>query len=187
MNTMTHLKTSLGLFGMLVMFAALFATQAQAACPDYLNQDVRKLRSTESVNLCEAYAGKPMLIANTASHCGYTPQFKDLEEVHQTYKDQGLVVAGFPSNDFRQEAKTEEETATICYVNYGVTFDMYTEMAVRGDDAHPLFQGLAAEQGAPRWNFTKYLVDKDGKVVATFGSSTRPTDPEVTTAIENLL
>lgn len=171
----------------LALFTSLLALPSLAACPDYLNQDMRKLRSQDTVNLCEAYAGKPMLLVNTASHCGFTPQFKDLETVYQTYREQGLVVAGFPSDDFRQEADSEEETATICYKNYGVTFDMYSQVHVRGDEAHPLFKGLAADEGAPRWNFTKYLVDRDGNVVAKFGSSTNPTDSKITEAIEALL
>lgn len=175
--------------GMITILATLLALPmtALAQCPEYLNQDMRKLRSQDSVNLCEAYSGKPMLVVNTASHCGFTPQFKDLEAVYQSYRERGLVVAGFPSDDFRQEADNEEETATICYVNYGVTFDMYSQIHVRGKNAHPLFQGLAAKEGAPKWNFTKYLVDRDGNVVARFGSSTKPTDPEVTAAIEALL
>ena len=160
---------------------------ALAACPEYLNQDVRPLGKTETVNLCERYAGKPMLIVNTASHCGFTPQFKGLEKVYAAYRERGLVVAGFPSDDFKQEANNAEETAKVCYVNYGVTFDMYSQIHVKGGDAHPLFVELAAKTEAPSWNFNKYLVDRDGKVVAHFGSMTSPDDKDLTAAIEKLL
>jgi glutathione peroxidase len=173
------------------LFAALALSTASAAasasCPAVLDHEMRKLRSSDSVNLCEAYAGHPVLMVNTASHCGFTPQFKGLETLYQEYRERGLKVAGFPSNSFRQEAKTEEETATICYINYGVTFDMYEEIPVRGDDAHPLFAELSAAKGAPRWNFTKYLVGPDGTVIARWGSSTTPDDQELRDAIEAAL
>ncbi|MEP5764558.1 MAG: glutathione peroxidase [Halieaceae bacterium] len=172
---------------LLASVALLSSTTSLASCPEVLDHDMRKLRSKDSVNLCQAYSGKPVLMVNTASHCGFTPQFKGLEALYKQYKDQGLHVAGFPSNSFRQEAKTEEETAEMCYVNYGVTFDMYAEIPVKGDDAHPLFVELAAAQGAPRWNFTKYLVDGEGNIVARWGSSTKPQDPAVTQAIEAAL
>jgi len=167
--------------------SSLLASAVTAACPEVLDHDMRKLRSKDSTNLCEAYSGQPVLIINTASHCGFTPQFKGLEALYQDYKEQGLHVAGFASNSFRQEAKTEEETATMCYVNYGVTFDMYAEIPVKGSDAHPLFVELAEAQGAPRWNFTKYLVDSDGNVVAKWGSSTTPDNAELREAIETAL
>jgi glutathione peroxidase len=169
----------------LALFGA--ASTVHAACPSFLDQDVRVLRKPDMVNLCDRYAGKPLLVVNTASSCGYTPQFQGLETLHQAYKERGLRVAGFPSNDFRQEAGTEEETAKVCFVNYGVTFDMYAEMHVRGPDANPLFAELARQSRAPGWNFNKYLVDRDGKVVAAFGASTRPDSTELREAIEKLL
>ena len=172
----------------LLAATTLFASaSAAASCPAILDHDVQKLRSSETVNLCEAYAGKPVLVINTASHCGFTPQFKGLEALYQDYREQGLAVAGFPSDSFNQEADDAEETATVCYVNYGVTFDMYTEIPVKGSDAHPLFAELAEARGAPRWNFTKYLIDRDGKVVAKWGSRTTPDDKELRAAIEQAL
>ena len=167
--------------------ALLFSLNSAASCPDVLNHDMKKLRSKDTVNLCEAYSGKPVLVINTASHCGFTPQFKGLEALYQDYKDQGLAVAGFPSDSFNQEADSAEKTAEICYINYGVTFDMYSEIPVKGSDAHPMFAELAEAQGAPRWNFTKYLIDADGKVVAKWGSRTTPQDPELRQAIESAL
>lgn len=178
---MSYLRT-------LLAVTALFASaNAAAVCPAILDHTMQKLRSTETVNLCEAYSGKPLLVINTASHCGFTPQFKGLEALYQDYREQGLVVAGFPSDSFNQEADNAEETAEVCYINYGVTFDMYSEIPVKGNDAHPLFAQLAAAQGAPRWNFTKYLIDRDGNVVARWGSRTNPEDKELRAAIEQAL
>ena len=167
--------------------ALLAAVNAQAACPDYLDQDMRKLHSKETVNLCAISSGKPVLIINTASHCGYTKQFKGLEALNQQYRDQGLQIIGFASNDFRQEAKDEEKAAEVCYVNYGVTFTMLAPSHVRGDEANPVFQELAKQSQAPSWNFNKYLLDGNGNVVEHFESSTGPDDAALTSAIESLL
>lgn len=177
----------MNLRNLLAAFALAATSSAMAECPAVLNHDMQKLRSSETVNLCEAYAGKPVLVINTASHCGFTPQFKGLEALYQDYKDKGLAVAGFPSDSFNQEADSAAETAEVCYVNYGVTFDMYSEIPVKGGDAHPLFAQLASAQGAPRWNFTKYLIDRDGNVVAKWGSRTTPDDEELRAAIESAL
>ena len=167
---------------------ALTALPAAAAdCPALLDHEMRILRSKESANLCERYTGKPLLVVNTASYCGYTKQFKGLETLYQAYKDQGLAVAGFPSDDFNQEAGSEEKTASVCYVNYGVTFDMYAPIHVRGKDAHPLFKGIASKTEAPGWNFYKYVVDREGRVVAAFPSGTRPDDETLRAAIESVL
>ena len=163
------------------------ANLASANCPEVLDFEMRKLRSKDTVQLCEAYAGQPLLVINTASHCGFTPQFKGLEALYKEYQGRGLHVAGFPSNSFKQEANTEEKTAEICYINYGVTFDMYSEIDVTGSDAHPMFAQLAEAEGAPRWNFTKYLIDADGNVVAKFGSRTAPENEDFRAAIEAVL
>lgn len=160
---------------------------AWSACPEYLDQTMRKLHSQESVNLCAVQDGKPMLIVNTASHCGFTSQFEGLESLHKKYAEQGLVVVGFASDDFRQEADTEEEAADICYVNYGVTFTMLAPSGVRGDDANPVFRELAAQSDAPSWNFNKYVVGRDGAVVAHFGSRTTPDDEALLQAVEEAL
>lgn len=171
----------------LIPGAVLASAQTLAACPAYLDHDMRKLHSKEQVNFCALQDGKPMLIINTASHCGYTSQFKGLEALHKQYRDRGLVVVGFASNDFRQEAKDEEKAAEVCYVNYGVTFTMIAPSGVRGDDANPVFAELANQKGKPSWNFNKYLVDSDGAVVARFGSNTSPDDEALTAAIEQVL
>jgi glutathione peroxidase len=145
------------------------------------------LRSKETVNVCKAFAGKPMLIVNTASHCGFTPQFEGLQALYEKYKDKGLVVIGFPSNDFNQEAKEETETADVCYINYGVKFTMVAPSSVKGDAANTIFKELARQTKAPNWNFNKYLVKSDGKVVQHFGSMTKPDSAEMTQAIESVL
>ncbi len=170
-----------------ILCGLMLPLSALASCPDYLNQEMRKLHSKDAVNLCTVQDGKPMLVVNTASHCGFTKQFKGLEALNKKYAEQGLVVVGFASDDFRQEADTEEEAADICYVNYGVTFTMLAPTAVRGDDANPIFRELARQSDAPSWNFNKYLVDKDGKVLQHFGSRTSPDDEELVQAIEKAL
>ena len=160
---------------------------AFAECPAFLDHDLRKLHSKESVNLCSLAEGKPLLIINTASHCGFTGQFRGLEALHKQYGERGLQVVGFASDDFRQEADTEAEAADICYVNYGVSFTMIAPSSVRGDDANPVFAELARQSQAPRWNFNKYVVDGSGRVVGQFGSGTTPDSPKLREAIESVL
>jgi glutathione peroxidase len=172
-------------FSVILLFAGTAA--AFAECPDFLNIEVQKLRSADKINLCKEYGDRPILIVNTASHCGFTPQFKELEEIHQKYKGRGLVVLGFPSNSFKQEARNEDETAKICYINYGVKFQMFSPIAVRGDDAHPIFKELARQSGEPTWNFNKYILDKNGKVVKYFGSLVKPSSKEFHDVISQVL
>ncbi len=133
----------------------------------------------------ERYKGKVLLIVNVASKCGFTPQYEGLEALYKKYKDQGLVVLGFPCNQFgSQEPGSEAEIKNFCRVNFGVTFPMFSKINVNGDDAHPLYGYLKSEQPgilgseAIKWNFTKFLVDKEGKVVERFGSSTKPKELE---------
>lgn len=182
----TPILRSLTAVGVLALLT--FAHPASAdQCAAYLNQDLRKLRSSETVNICKAYAGKPLLLVNTASHCGLTPQFKSLQALHEKYQDKGLVIIGFPSNDFNQEAKEEAETAEVCYINYGVKFTMLSESSVKGDSANPIFKELAKQTTTPDWNFNKYLVKPDGTVVQHFGGRVSPDSAEMTQAIDNLL
>ena len=165
-------------------FAVVPAAAAQSAAGGLFDHQLRRLHADEVVDLAVRYAGHPVLIVNTASHCGYTGQFGELEAVYREYRERGLKVAGFPSDDFRQEARDEAETAQVCFVNFGVTFDMYAPVAVRGDAAHPLFRELARQSEAPRWNFHKYVVDRNGRVVAAFPSRVKPDAPAVRAAIE---
>ncbi|MBP0048598.1 glutathione peroxidase [Marinobacterium sp. AK62] len=169
----------------------LISQQALAVEPDtdaLFNHQLKRLHASEQVDLRAAFAGKPMLVVNTASFCGFTGQFEGLEALHQQYRDRGLKVVGFPSNDFFQESGNEAKTAEVCFVNYGVSFDMFSPIKVRGSDAHPIFKEIARQSDTPpRWNFYKYVIDRDGKVTAAFSSMTAPDDPELLKAIEQVL
>lgn len=172
----------------LALVLALVAVGAQGqSCPDAWQGEYRRLHSSESVDLCEQFAGRPLLVVNTASHCGFASQFEPLEALHQRYGDQGLAVIGFASNDFDQEAESEAEAASICYENFGVSFTMVAPTSVKGEKANTLFKELAAQSEAPGWNFNKYLVAPDGEVVAHYGSRVSPDSDEVVTAIKALL
>lgn len=163
------------------------ASVLSAECPAYLNHDLRKLHSSDSVNLCDMATGKPMLVVNTASRCGFTGQFDGLEQVHQEYRDKGLVVVGFASNDFRQEADSEAEAASVCFKNYGVTFTMIAPTAVTGNNANPVFQAINSQSSQPRWNFHKYVLNKRGEVVGAFPSRVKPDAPELRSAVERVV
>jgi len=167
--------------------SALATASAAGSCPAFLNQEYRKLHSDDSVNLCALVAGKPVLIVNTASHCGFTPQFKGLEEAYQKYKARGLVVVGFSSDDFNQEAKDEAEAATMCFINYGVKFTMLAPQHVKGPEANTVFKELARQTREPQWNFNKYLVTADGKVAQYFDSQVTPDSQQFNAAVEKLL
>jgi glutathione peroxidase len=177
---------SLSLF-LSIVAMGLISSTAFAACEPHLQGEYRKLHSKDSVDLCKLVENKVALVVNTASHCGFAKQFKGLETLHKKYKDKGLVVVGFASDDFKQEDGDEEKAAGICFVNFGVTFTMMAPTRVTGDEANTLFKYLGAEAGAPKWNFAKYLVGKDGKVIQQFGSMTSPDAASVKKAIEAAL
>ena len=158
-----------------------------AGCPALLQGELPKLRAKDKIDLCEQFAGKPLVVVNTASYCGFAPQFEGLEAVYKEYHGQGLEMLGVPSNDFKQEDADSEKTAKVCYANYGVTFTMTEAQRVRGDNATPLFLELARQSSAPKWNFYKYVVDRQGKVVASFSSLTKPDDPDFKAAIEKAI
>ena len=170
---------------------ALAATTTSAFACDaaLLDQDFRRLASTEEVNLCEAYAGKVVLVVNTASKCGNTPQYDGLEKLYSEYGEQGLVVLGFPSNDFLgQEPGSEEQIEEFCRLTYGVQFPMFEKTAVREDDAHPFYAALADAAGTyPTWNFHKYLIGRDGNLITNFSPRTKPYDDKVVAAVEQAL
>jgi glutathione peroxidase len=141
-----------------------------------------------------AYQGKVVLIVNVASRCGFTPQYAGLEALYEKYKDRGFTILGFPANNFGgQEPGTNEEIKTFCSSKYNVTFPMYSKISVKGDDQAPLYQFLTDKQANPatggeiQWNFTKFLVDKNGKVVARFEPKVTPESPDVAAAIEKAL
>ncbi|GAA5787222.1 glutathione peroxidase [Chitiniphilus shinanonensis] len=162
------------------------AGNALAACPPLLDSRVKTLQG-DTVDLCQ-YAGKPILVVNTASKCGYTPQFEALEALYQRYRAQGLLVIGFPSNDFKQELASNKEIGDFCRLTYLVKFPMAEASHVTGDDANALYRRLAAASGSvPKWNFHKYLIAPDGKTVTAFPSKVVPDDPAITGPIKGWL
>ncbi|WP_293747283.1 glutathione peroxidase [uncultured Paraglaciecola sp.] len=175
----------------LVTVALLSVTSISANasdCPDLLKFVKRKLNSQDTVNMCEAYHGKTILFVNTASYCGFTPQFEGLEALYSQYNDKGFVVLGFPSHDFNQEDKSEVKTGQICRLTYGVKFPMFEAMSVKGEDVDPLYRMLANKSGqAPKWNFFKYLMDKNGNIVNAYASAVKPTDEALMNDIEKAL
>ncbi|MGB5353059.1 MAG: glutathione peroxidase [Woeseia sp.] len=147
------------------------------------------LASDDTVNIGETYRGKVLLVVNTASKCGNTPQYDGLEKLYQQYGDEGLVVLGFPSNDFLgQEPGTEEEIQEFCRLTYKVKFPMFEKVSVKEANAHPFFARLAADAGTyPTWNFHKFLIGRDGKLVTQFSPRTQPYDDKLVAAIETAL
>ena len=154
-----------------------------------LNYTFRELAGEAEINLCEQYADNVVLVVNTASKCGLTKQYAGLEKLYAQYADQGLVVLGFPSNDFfGQEPGTENEIQDFCRLTYGVKFPMFAKTHVKGDQAHPLFQNLKAQSGTyPKWNFHKYLIGRDGKLISSFGPRTRPYADDLIDALNTAL
>ncbi|MDH5538851.1 MAG: glutathione peroxidase [Rhizobacter sp.] len=160
---------------------------APSTCPALLQHTVPRLQDETPQALCQ-YAGKVLLVVNTASYCGFTPQYEGLEALYAKYAARGLVVMGFPSNDFKQEDADLKKIADVCFNTYGVRFPMFTTVSVRGGGAHPLFAALARATGqAPAWNFNKYLVGRDGKAIAHYGSKTEPTSGTLVGAVEKAL
>jgi glutathione peroxidase len=162
---------------------------ASANAAELLDQDFRRLAGDEIVNLGDAYSGKVILVVNTASKCGNTPQYDGLESLYQEYTDAGLVVLGFPSNDFLgQEPGTEEEIQEFCRLTYKVKFPMFEKVTVKEGNAHPFYDQLAAAAGTyPTWNFHKYLIGRDGKLIAEFSPRTQPYDDKLLSNIKAAL
>ena len=161
-------------------------TQARA-CPATLNHVFERLQDEAPQSLCQ-YSGKVLLVVNTASYCGFTPQYKGLEALYARYRDRGLVVLGFPSNDFAQETGDNRQIADFCENTYGVKFPMFSKSTVRGPQANPLFRQLAQATGRqPLWNFHKYLIARDGSVVNSYTSLTSPDSSVLVKDIEKQL
>ena len=166
---------------------ALAQTAKPAACPAVLQHTVERLQDEKPQNLCQ-YAGQVVVVVNTASFCGFTPQYKSLEELHARYKAQGLVVLGFPSNDFSQEPENNQKIADFCENTYGVKFPMFTKTTVRGSEASPLFKQLTQiTDTAPKWNFYKYMISRDGKQVKSFNSAADPLGKNFLAEVEKQL
>jgi glutathione peroxidase len=168
----------------------LSAVAHAVECPPLLKREIARLQDEKPQNLCQ-YAGKVVVIVNTASFCGFTGQYKGLEALHTRYKDRGLVVLGFPSNDFSQEPGDNKTIADFCENTYGVKFPMFVKARVAdsaGPQRHPLYTDLKQITGeAPRWNFHKYVVARDGKSVQSFGSMTAPDSSAFIGTVERLL
>ncbi len=163
------------------------APQAAAGCPAILQHTFPRLQDEKPQSLCQ-YSGKVVLVVNTASFCGFTPQYKGLEALDAKYRARGLVVLGFPSNDFAQESASNKEIADFCESTFGVKFPMFGKSSVRGSDANPLFKQLAQASGTtPKWNFYKYLIGRDGKVVQAWSSMTAPDENAFIAIIEKQL
>ena len=165
----------------------LAALPAVAACPPLLDHRMGTLKGG-TADLCQ-YAGRVVMVVNTASYCGYTGQYQGLESLFQRYQARGFVVLGVPSNDFGgQEPGTAEQVADFCERTYKVRFPMLAKSVVSGPEAIPLYLGLAARTGqAPKWNFHKYLLGRDGRAVASFPSAVAPEDPALVAAVEKAL
>jgi glutathione peroxidase len=173
--------------GLTVFATPAPSTAAEPACPSMLDHKFANLMD-EPVSLCQ-FRGNVLLIVNTASECGYTPQYDGLEKLYRRYRDKGFAVLGFPANDFGgQEPGSNKEIAQFCRVNYGITFPVFAKTSVIGGNANPLFRELATRTGKPpRWNFHKYLLNKVGQPVAVFESTVEPEDRRITAEIEKLL
>jgi glutathione peroxidase len=174
------------LFGFLLL-AALGSTPALAACPPLIDHTFPSL-TDQATPLCR-FQGKVLLVVNTASQCGYTPQYEGLEALYRRYREKGLVVLGFPANDFGgQEPGGNRDIAKFCEVNYGVSFPMFAKSGVLESNANPFYKTLAAKTGErPRWNFHKYLIDRSGEKVLSYGSAVEPGDRKLVGEIERML
>jgi glutathione peroxidase len=166
---------------------AATAAMPQPACPTLLQQNVLRLQDEKPQSLCQ-YSGKVVVVVNTASFCGFTPQYQGLEALHAKYQQRGLVVLGFPSNDFSQETGSNKDIADFCENTFGVKFPMFTKTSVSGKNASPLFKQLAAKTGvAPGWNFYKYVIARDGMSVVSFDSKAEPGSGKLLQEIEKQL
>lgn len=167
--------------------ASTASKAAPAGCPPVLQHTFLRLQDEKPQALCQ-YAGRVVLVVNTASFCNFTPQYKGLEALDSKYRSRGFVVLGFPSNDFAQETGANKEIADFCENTFGVTFPMFAKSSVRGPEANELFKQLAAISGTtPKWNFYKYLIARDGTVVDSYSSLTSPEDRSFVREIEKQL
>ena len=181
---LTSAFLAVGLSG---VFAVHAAAPASNACPALLQQNVLRLQDEKPQSLCQ-YAGKVVVVVNTASFCGFTSQYEGLEALNTKYKDKGLVVLGFPSNDFSQETGSNKQIADFCENTFGVKFPMFTKTSVSGKDASPLFKQLSAKTGtAPKWNFYKYVISRNGQNVESFNSMADPKSKSFIREIEKQL
>ncbi len=167
---------------------AVMPVEAAPSCPPLLNHQFVSLQDGKPLSLCQ-FAGKVVLVVNTASYCGFTSQYDGLERLHERLKDKGLVVLGFPSNDFgEQEPGSNAQIADFCRLTYGVRFPMVGKTVVKGAQANPFYRQLAERTGSvPRWNFHKYLISRDGRQVVAYSSLTTPDDDDLLRQIDHFL
>jgi glutathione peroxidase len=152
-------------------------------CPDLLNIKVKDINGQE-VNLCK-YQGKVLLIVNTASKCGFTCQYADLEKLYQKYHSQGFEILAFPSNDFlNQEPAADEQIKSFCSLNYNISFPLFAKIKVKGKEQSPLYAKLSALKGSPQWNFQKYLINREGKLIEKFAPITSPLSAKIEKSIK---
>ena len=187
------MKTTTNFFNLIIFLALFafinttFAENTSKNCSDLLNKKFAKLQDDSPQNLCD-FQGKVLLVVNTASFCGFTKQYKGLENIYKKYKDKGFEVLGFPSNDFgNQEPGSNKEIADFCENTYGVKFPMFAKSEVKGKNANPLFKNLANKSEEPSWNFHKYLITRDGVFYKSFSSFTSPNSRKMMIEIEKLL
>ncbi len=167
--------------------AATAPPGTSASCQGLLQQNFLRLQDEKPQSLCQ-YSGKVVVVVNTASFCGFTSQYEGLEALYAKYKDRGLVVLGFPSNDFSQETGSNKEIADFCENTFGVKFPMFAKTSVTGKDANPLFKQLAARTGtSPKWNFYKYVIARDGQSVVSFNSMADPKSGSFVREVEKQL
>lgn len=180
------LKRWLGIVGLIL--AGVLPASAAAACPPLLDHTFSVLQDGKPMPLCQ-YAGKVVLVVNTASYCGFTSQYDGLEKLYARLRDKGLVVVGFPSNDFgEQEPGSDKEIADFCRLTYGVEFPMAGKTVVKGRDANPFYRQLAEITGSrPKWNFHKYLINRDATQVVAYTSFTKPDDKDLLKKIDEFL
>ena len=170
-----------------IMLSVMTGNAQGNTCPKALDFEIKRLGEDKIESLCK-YSGKVILIVNTASKCGFTPQYEGLEKLYRERKGEGFVVLGFPSHDFYQEPATEKDIKDFCNLTYDVNFPMYTKINVRGDKAHPFYKNLAEEtNSSPKWNFWKYLIDRKGNVVKSYSMVTSPSGGKLNTMINKLI
>ncbi len=181
-----YMKRALGIAGLLSL--GIVPAASAAECPSLLNHTFPGLQDGKPQSLCQ-YRGKVILVVNTASFCGFTSQYEGLEKLYARLKDKGLVVLGFPSNDFgEQEPGSEKEIADFCRLTYGVEFPMLGKTTVKGGDANPFYLKLGEITGSrPKWNFHKYLINRDASQVVAYSSFTKPDDKDLLKKIDEFL
>lgn len=185
------IQDMMAIFSVMAVAGGMVLTAAEPA-RSVLDFSMQSIDGQETA--LRQFQGKVLLLVNTASKCGFTPQYGTLEETYKHYKDKGLVILGFPANNFlHQEPGSDQQIKEFCMINYGVSFPMFAKISVRGKDIHPLYKFLVEKETNPRfagkigWNFTKFLVDRKGNVVARFAPKQAPDDPALIAAIERAL